>query len=155
MRPGELGPGRKSRERGSTFAKPRSRLRRTTELRREGRNNARTPTRKRRRRAISPASPAQRAKVRGALSIVSGKAGCDPTHVVPRSLGGCDHPLCVVPLRRREHRAYDEHRLDLLPHLIRHGCVAEIEHAIAHLGGSRSRFLRLVSGSPHLREKAP
>jgi hypothetical protein len=38
-------------------------------------------------------------------------------NVVPRSLGGCDHPDCIVPLDRRCHRAYDRGELDLLPHL--------------------------------------
>lgn len=82
------------------------------------------------RAAISPASPEQRAKVREALSIVSGLEGCDPAHLLPRSLGGCDDALCVVPLLRAEHRAYDTGELDLLPYLLKAGCYAEIAHCI-------------------------
>jgi hypothetical protein len=36
---------------------------------------------------------------------------------VPRSLGGCDEPDCVVPLCRVHHRRYDRGQLDLLPYL--------------------------------------
>jgi hypothetical protein len=51
---------------------------------------------------------------------------------VPRSLGGCDEPDCVVPLCRPHHRAYDRGGLDLLPHLEpRHR--AELAHALEHL----------------------
>lgn len=99
-----------------------------------------------RRRPVSPASTAQRAKVREALSIVSGQPGCDPAHLWPRSLGGCDDPLCVVPLTRAEHDAYDNGDLDLTPHLIREGCVAELQHALTHTHGSLLRLLERVSG---------
>jgi hypothetical protein len=52
---------------------------------------------------------------------------------VPRSLGGCDEPDCVVPLCRPCHRAFDEHRLCLLPYLEpRHR--AELAHALLHVG---------------------
>jgi hypothetical protein len=62
---------------------------------------------------------------------------------VPRSLGGCDHPKCVVPLCRRCHRAYDARRLDLLPHL--EPCFrAELAHALTHL--SLVAPLRQVTG---------
>jgi len=52
---------------------------------------------------------------------------------VPRSLGGCEHPDCVVPLCRLCHRAYDTGRLDLLPHL-EPRWRAELAHALGHLG---------------------
>ena len=55
------------------------------------------------RRAVSPASKAQRAKVRDRPCIVCGASDCDPAHVVSRAQGGCDHPDCVVPLYRRCH----------------------------------------------------
>src|SRR5690606_13786416 len=87
------------------------------------------------RRPVSPASPEQRQKVKGARAIVSGKTPCDPAHIVSRSLGGCDDPLCVAPLTREEHRAYDRGELDLLPHLIAHGYVAELQHALGHYRG--------------------
>jgi hypothetical protein len=52
--------------------------------------------------------------------------------LVPRSLGGCDEPDCVVPLCRRCHRAYDRGELDLLPHL-EPRFRAELAHTLAHL----------------------
>jgi hypothetical protein len=98
-----------------------------------------------RRRPISPASPAQRAKV-NAEGIVC--VGCrrpqsewlalDPAHVVDRSRGGCDSPLCVVPLCRAGdgsgcHHEYDEGDLDLLKLLEPH-FREEQAHAVLHLG---------------------
>jgi HNH endonuclease len=62
------------------------------------------------------ASPAQRRKVAGAPCVVCGKrTAIDPAHLVPRSMGGCDDPECVVALCRRHHRAYDGGFLDLRP----------------------------------------
>jgi hypothetical protein len=58
--------------------------------------------------------------------------GLTPAHLAPRSIGGCDHPDCVVPLRMH-HRAYATGRLELLPHL-EPRWRAEIAHAVAHLG---------------------
>jgi cytochrome c553 len=55
-----------------------------------------------------------------------------PAHLVPRSLGGCDHPDCVAPLCRRCHRAYDRGELDLLPRL-EPRFRAELAHALTHL----------------------
>lgn len=84
-------------------------------------------------KGISPASPAQRAKVRNAVSIVSGQGPCDPAHVWSRGMGGCDHADCVVPLTRAEHRAYDLGELDLLPFLVRgRGVAPEVQHALEH-----------------------
>lgn len=97
------------------------------------------------RRPVSPASPAQRAKVKDARSIVSDREGCDPAHIVGRGIGGCDDPLCVVPLTRMEHRAYDKGELDLEPYLIDQ-CVPEVQHALTHTNGSLTRLLRIVSG---------
>jgi len=104
----------------------------------------RRPT-KRRTKAVSPASPAQRAKVREVGSIITGERPCDPAHLVPRSLGGCDDPLCVVPLTREQHRKYDRGELDLEPYLIHH-YVPELQHALAHTHGSLSRLLRIIEG---------
>jgi hypothetical protein len=77
---------------------------------------------------------AQRDAVRGRACIVCGtRTAIDPAHLVPRSLGGCAHPLCVVALCRTHHRAYDRGRLDLVPYLEpRHR--AHVAHAVAHLG---------------------
>ncbi len=103
------------------------------------------------RRPISPASTAQRAK--RTASIVSGETrGLDPAHICPRSLGGCDHPDCVVPLTRAEHRAFDEadprtgKRLDLLPYLVAHGCHAELAHALEHYRCDLPALLERVTG---------
>jgi hypothetical protein len=119
----------------------RSPLRRTSALR--------TTTRLRRRAPLerSPslaASDAQRDKVADQPCIVCGVTNrIDPAHVVPRSLGGCDHPDCVVPLCRLHHRAYDRGRLDLVPYLEpRHR--REAAHAVLHVGLTGA--LRRVSG---------
>jgi hypothetical protein len=105
------------------------RLRRTTAL-------ARAP--------FSPASPSQRAKAAGRACLVCGRRPAEPAHVVPRSLGGCDQPDCVVPLDRRCHRAYDRGELDLLPHLEpRHR--VELAHGLRHVG--LVALLRRVSGA--------
>jgi hypothetical protein len=49
---------------------------------------------------------------------------------VSRALGGCDFFDCVIPLCRDAHRAFDAHRLDILP-LLTH---EEQAHAVSHLG---------------------
>jgi len=64
------------------------------------------------------ATDAQRAAVAGCCCIVCGcDRRIDPAHLIPRSVGGCGHPLCVVPVCRAHHRAYDRGQLDLLPYL--------------------------------------
>jgi hypothetical protein len=105
-------------------------LGRWSTLRRSGRLRRRTPLR---RSAVSPASPAQRAKVAGQACIVCGGRPVDPAHLIPRSLGGCDEPDCVVPLDRRCHRAYDCGQLDLLPYL-EPRYRAELAHGLLHIG---------------------
>ena len=68
----------------------------------------------------------------------------DPAHLIPRSLGGCGDPLCVVPLcRRRCHRAYDSGELDLLPYL-EPAWRAQLAHAVGHVGLIGA--LRRISG---------
>jgi hypothetical protein len=80
------------------------------------------------------ASDAQRAKIVGSACVVCLQTkGLTPAHLAPRSLGGCDHPDCVVPLCWMHHRAYDTGRLELLPHL-EPRWRAEVAHAVAHLG---------------------
>ena len=107
----------------------------------------RTPPANSRKRGKSfAASPQQRLKVKDAPSVVSGEYGCDPMHIWPRSLGGCDDPLCVVPATRSEHRDFDLGQLDLLPHLVRQGCVEELLHALGHANGSLTRLLHRVTG---------
>jgi hypothetical protein len=135
----ELGPGRKSLERGSTFATKPHGLKRS----------APAP----RRAPISPASDAQRARVRGRVSIVSGQRPCDPAHLWPRGMGGCDHPDCVVPLTREEHRAYDAGELDLLPYLVARGCFAEMAHVIGAHGVSPVTLVERLTGERWAPEK--
>jgi hypothetical protein len=79
-------------------------------------------------------APAQRDKVAGSACLVCGSvARIDPAHLIPRSLGGCDEPDCVVPLCRTHHRAYDTGELDLLPYL-EPRWRGEVAHAVGHLG---------------------
>ena len=86
-----------------------------------------------RRTSVSPASSAQREKIRGLGCLMCGARPADPAHLVPRPLGGCDHPDCVVPLCRVHHRRYDRGELDLLaalePRFRR-----ELAHGLVHVG---------------------
>jgi hypothetical protein len=92
------------------------------------------------------ASAPQRAAVAGRPCIVCGaEHRVDAAHLIPRSLGGCGDPLCVVPLCRRPcHRAYDSGELDLLPHL-EPAWRAQLAHAVGHVGLIGA--LRRISGS--------
>jgi 5-methylcytosine-specific restriction endonuclease McrA len=56
----------------------------------------------------------------------------DPAHLIPRSLGGCGHALCVTALCRRCHRAYDRGELDLLPYL-EPEWRPQLAHAVGHV----------------------
>ena len=86
------------------------------------------------RTSVAPASAVQRAKVAGLRCLVCGATTrIDPTHLVPRSLGGCDEADCVVPLCRVHHRAYDQGGLDLVAHL-EPRWRREAAHAVGHLG---------------------
>ena len=76
-------------------------------------------------------SPAR--AVAGRRCIVCGAGADRPAHLIPRSLGGCGDPLCVVPLCRRFDRAYDRGELDLLPYL-EPAWRAQLAHAVGHLG---------------------
>jgi hypothetical protein len=119
-----------------------------TSLRRRAPLRARNPLRRtkpRQRTASLAATDRQRAAVAGRPCIVCGaERGIDPAHVIPRSLGGCGDPLCVVPLCRTPcHRAYDEGRLDLLPHL-EPAWRAQLAHAVGHVGLIGA--LRRISG---------
>lgn len=117
------------------------RLKRRRRLRRRARLERRKPLR---RAPVSPASPAQRAKVAGQGCLVCGARPVDPAHLVPRALGGCDEPDCVAPLCRAHHRAYDRGELNLLPHLEpTRRC--ELAHGLLHLG--LVGLLRRVSGT--------
>jgi hypothetical protein len=115
----------------------RSGFSRKTPLRRRAKPARRTPLRRRTPLARSSsfaASCAQRDKVAGERCIVCGATTrIDPAHVIPRSLGGCDHPDCVVALCRLHHRAYDRGSLDLVPYL-EPRFRREAAHAVMHVG---------------------
>jgi hypothetical protein len=91
------------------------------------------------------ATDAQRAAVDGRPCIAcDATQAIDPAHLIPRSLGGCGDPLCVVALWRTCHRAYDRGELDLLAYL-EPGWRAQLAHAVAHVGLIGA--LRRISGS--------
>jgi hypothetical protein len=108
----------------------RKRLERGAGLRRSAPLRRKSPLR---RSPFSPASRAQREKVRALGCLVCGARPADPAHLVPRSMGGCEHPDCVVPLCRTHHRRYDRGELDLLgalePRFRR-----ELAHGLLHVG---------------------
>jgi hypothetical protein len=117
-------------------------------LRRRTRLHARS-TLRRKTPLTRPASPmatdAQRTAIAGLPCIVcDATSRIDPTHLIARSLGGCGDPLCVVPLCRTCHRAYDTGRLDLLPHL-EPNCRTQLAHAVGHVGLIGA--LRRISGT--------
>lgn len=132
MKRTELRAGDKSLERGSTFKQ-----RLGAQFTRAAKPKA---------RSVSPASAAQRAKVRETPSIISGGWGCDAAHLWPRGRQGCDSPLCVVPLTRLEHNAFDHGSLDLLPYLLQAGMVAEMQHALGHAEGNLPALLLRLTG---------
>jgi len=117
-------------------------LRRGAALARQSSLRRRTPLE---RSPSLAASQAQRDKVAGRACIVCGATiAIDPAHVIPRSLGGCDHPDCVVALCRLHHRAYDHERLDLVPYL-EPRFRREAAHAVWHVGLAGA--LRRISNS--------
>lgn len=73
------------------------------------------------------ASAEQRRKLAGFGCLVCGRTPVDPAHLVPRRLGGCDSPDCVVPLCRTHHRMFDTGELALAPFL-----GPEVERALRH-----------------------
>ena len=99
-------------------------------------------------RASMAATERQRAVVAGRTCIVCGTdRRIDPAHLIPRAMGGCGHPLCVVPACRTHHRAYDRGELDLLPHL-EPAWRAQLAHAVGHVGLIAA--LRRITGTrPH------
>ena len=118
-----------------------------TPLRRRAKLRANTPLRRTKplqRTSSMEASEAQRVAVAGLCCIVcSTDRWIDPAHLIPRSLGGCGDALCVVPLCRSHHRAYDRGELDLLPYL-EPGWRAQLAHAVGHAGLIGA--LRRISG---------
>ncbi len=119
-----------------------------TPLRRRAKLRARTQLRRSTQPARSrslAATDTQRAAVTGRACIVCHTdRRIDPAHLIPRSLGGCGHALCVVPLCRLHHRAYDRGELDLLPHL-EPAWRPQLAHAVGHIGLIGA--LRRISGT--------
>jgi hypothetical protein len=120
-----------------------------TPLRRRAKLRARKPLRRTRPLRRTPslaATDAQRAAVAGRPCIVCGaQSRVDPAHLIPRSLGGCGEPSCVVPLCRAPcHRAYGRGELDLLPYL-EPAWRAQLAHAVGHVGLIGA--LRRISGA--------
>lgn len=143
MRQAELKPGTKSLERGSTFASKGAGF---------GRRSDRP-----KQRSISPASPDQREKARTEPCVVTGYEAIDgyvvdPGHLCARGRGGCDDPLCTVPIYRPAHRAFDDGDLDLLPYLVGKR-TAELQHALGHYEGDLLGLLHRLTGDRYVPEK--
>ena len=101
---------------------------------RRSRERALARLRSKRRRAISPAAPEQRAKCSGRRCVVCGTTrGTHAMHLIDRSLGGDDDPRAVVPACWRCHRLYDEGKISLLEHL-EPGYRAELAYAVELVG---------------------
>jgi len=117
-----------------------------TPLRRRAPLCARTPLVRKmplKRTTSMAATDAQRAAVAGRPCILCGSEHrVDAAHVIPRALGRSD-ALCVCPLCRRCHAAYDAGELDLLPYL-EPGFRAQVAHAVGHVGLIGA--LRRISG---------
>ena len=73
-----------------------------------------------RRKPVSPASPAQRERVKGKCCIRCGNQPVHPAHLIDRGMGGDDHPHAVVPLCFECHRLYDTGKVSILEHLEPH-----------------------------------
>lgn len=100
-------------------------------------------------RPISPATNAQREATQ--FCIISGARRdedwtIDPAHLCARAHGGCDDPLCVVGLRRDLHEQFDRGQLDVLPYLLAHKMVPQINHALEHYGGDLLGLLMRLTG---------
>jgi hypothetical protein len=104
--------------------------------------------------SFTPASKAQREKVRDARCLVTGQdrfeATIDFAHLWPRSKGGCDDPLCGVPLVRMVHRDFDDGKFDLLPYLRPSGdhrrFLPELQHMVEHADGDLVAVLERLTG---------
>lgn len=81
------------------------------------------------------ATDQQRRKMKTAVCVNCRRPGVDPAHLVPKSLAAqrCHDALCVIPLCRLCHDAYDDGGLDILASLER-WWRPELGHAVAHIG---------------------
>jgi hypothetical protein len=121
-----LSPGAKALSRGSTF-KPRDPSKAL------GSSKPLTDSKRSRRRGISPASVAQRAKVRLAPCVRCQREGVHPAHVIDRSLGGDDDARAVVALCPACHRLYDDGAISILEYLEPH-YREELAYAVRTVG---------------------
>jgi hypothetical protein len=110
------------------------------------------------------ASKEQREKIKGLPCVGCGADPddwywIDPAHLWPRGKGGCDDPLCVVPLCRGSlqncHQRFDEGKLDLLPKLIDRGYFKEMAHAIEAHELSPLTLLERVTGETWMPAESP
>lgn len=111
-------------------------------------------------------APAQRAKVKLLVCLgcgrevdpdASGEWTIDPAHLVPRSAGGCDDALCVLPLCRHHyistegcHPIFDGKvpgkRVNLHVRIARGGYEAELAHAIREHGWTPLELHQRLTG---------
>lgn len=96
------------------------------------------------RRPVSRASKEQREAKTPCL--VTGSDVTDQAHLWPRGMGGCSDALCTVSLCRSVHQAFDAGEFDVLPYLIAHGRVAEIQHALEHANGDVVALVERLTG---------
>jgi hypothetical protein len=94
------------------------------------------------RSAFTPASPEQREAVKDRTCVNCGRSPVDPAHLTPRSQGGCDDALCVLPLCRTCHVGLDRREgpaetLDLAPVLALAEFAAERAHMASHMSFHR------------------
>lgn len=105
---------------------------------------------------ISPASPEQRSKVKGEPCVRCGFTTegmpVDPAHLCARGQGGCDDPLCVVPLCRTCHQELDSGGLSILEYLVGR-FVPELEHALGHYEGNLIGLLQRLTGDRYVPDR--
>jgi hypothetical protein len=94
-----------------------------------------------RREAAGIEAPADQPRIPRAARQGQGDGGKYRQRPVPRRPGAR-----VVPLTRAEHEAYDRGELDLLPYLLAHGLVAELQHALGHARADLLGLLNLITG---------
>lgn len=85
------------------------------------------------RRAVSPASASQRAKVAVETCVVCQADYVQPSHLIDRSLGGDDDARAVVALCPEHHREYDDGFLSLVEYLEPH-YREEVAYAVMTVG---------------------
>lgn len=101
------------------------------------------------------ASAAQRRKVARLCCLVCGREPVDPAHAVPRRLGGCNSPDCVVPLCRAHHRSFDTSGLAVVPYLGPWAILARgrLEESASGFEGSCQEWLEaLIAYTPQTAE---